>query len=162
MLRTLMITLAAMAVATGGVARADVVMPPPKTCPEGATPSTCHGGPYCKPEVCSSTTGCPPGTACKSKELCIDQINCGGKVGPVYNDAVKDTCPGGVPCKVGTCKTVSVCIIFTCVTNTIVIRVALNRIHNKWAIVISIRNVVTIHIAITYIANSIPINIGLI
>lgn len=40
-----------------GVAQADVVRPPPSSCPPGHEPRTGHRGPYCRPPM---PTNCPP------------------------------------------------------------------------------------------------------
>ncbi len=104
------LVLAATTLLWGAAARADVIGPPPKTCPAGTEPGSCHGGPFCKPKVCVSDASCKAGQSCQSKKFCIKQINCGGGYGTKYIDVAKGTCPGGAPCKDGTCKTVKVCV----------------------------------------------------
>ena len=93
----------------GTSAGADVIGPPPTNCPAGTKAESCHGGPHCKPEVCVNDASCKLGKSCQAQQYCIHTINCGGGYGTKYVDVAKGTCPGGAPCKVGTCKTVKVC-----------------------------------------------------
>lgn len=95
----------------GTAARGDVIKPPPTNCPAGTKAMSCHGGPHCEPVTCVTDASCKAGLSCQSQQYCIKQINCaGGYGGPKYKDVAMGTCPGGAPCKVGTCKAVNVCV----------------------------------------------------
>ena len=109
-MQTVRLLLVLSMISGGATARADVVMPPPKTCPAGTKPGTCHGGPHCKPEECSSSASCAPGQVCQGQKYCMQTINCGGGYGgPSYVDVARAACAGATPCKVGKCTTVQVC-----------------------------------------------------
>ncbi|MFO0747107.1 MAG: hypothetical protein U1F43_15810 [Myxococcota bacterium] len=68
--------------AGGGTARADKIPGPPETCPPGATPESCHGGPYCAVTECDPSTPCPAGMGCQPVEGCFRRLNCAGDVNP--------------------------------------------------------------------------------
>ena len=108
--RSLIMVLVAMLGLASADLRADVLSPPPKDCPLGTIPSGCHGPPLCWPRPCKSGAECAPGLVCKGQPLCLKQINCGGGYAPKYVNTATGQCPGGAPCKVGTCTTVQVCI----------------------------------------------------
>jgi hypothetical protein len=93
-----------------GDGRADVVSPPPDSCPAGAEPNSCHGGPYCHPRICTGQSDCQPEEICQDTQLCILEIDCGGMGGPYPQDSVTGSCPGDVPCDQGQCETVKVCV----------------------------------------------------
>ncbi|MCC6624519.1 MAG: hypothetical protein IT385_24945 [Deltaproteobacteria bacterium] len=63
------------------VARADVVPPPPDDCIEGTRPSTCHGGPHCRPELCPAGDTCTDGFTCQTKRVCTGELQCAGDWG---------------------------------------------------------------------------------
>lgn len=65
-----------------GDARADVIGPPPASCPAGASPASCHGGPYCAVTTCDASTPCPSGQRCAEVEGCYRQLQCAGDVNP--------------------------------------------------------------------------------
>lgn len=99
-----------------GIARADVVSSPPKTCPAGAEPSTCHGGPHCMASACTKDADCETGRRCQQLALCARQINCAGQIAPgedasKYNrDDIKGFCGNEDACAAGTtCKRLMVC-----------------------------------------------------
>ena len=103
----------------GGLdARADVVGPPPSVCPEGASPTSCHGGPLCAPLACDETADCAGGTVCKEQPFCVTTVSCGGLIPPdadIHDYDRKDarsTCPNGDECTGGaTCESVKVCLL---------------------------------------------------
>ena len=95
---------------TTGVARADVLVPPPKDCPPGTFASSCHGPGLCFPLVCQTDAHCGAGKACLPYQLCIKKVNCGGGYSPKYIDTAHFACPGGASCKSGTCTKVKVCL----------------------------------------------------
>ena len=68
-------------------ALADVVMPPPKTCPPGHTPVTSHAGPRC---VANAPTSCPVGWTGILGGQCVLSLCDPGREG---------TCPDGAECK---------------------------------------------------------------
>ena len=67
---------------TAAPAYADVVESPPDECPEGSSPDTCHGGPHCVPNRCSTDTDCTEGFVCEEREYCVGTVNCAGMLGP--------------------------------------------------------------------------------
>lgn len=73
-----------------GVAAADAVPEPPTDCPDGTTPNTCHGGPYCAPTSCTQDADCADGKVCRERSLCLGSISCGGGWDP---DATPDSSP---------------------------------------------------------------------
>jgi MYXO-CTERM domain-containing protein len=87
---------------------ADVVSPPPTSCPDGSEPATCHGGPHCRPRLCSTSAECGGGV-CQDVSYCVKTISCAGKIPPdadpsqFNQDAVEKvctgSCTGGAPCK---------------------------------------------------------------
>jgi MYXO-CTERM domain-containing protein len=90
-------------------ARADVVSPPPKNCPNGTDPETCHGPPHCAPHLCASDADCKGAGVCKSASFCVSSINCGGGWHPSQpvqsvSGVCTGTCPSGE-----TCSTLKVC-----------------------------------------------------
>jgi hypothetical protein len=99
------------------VAFADVVSPEPASCPEGGNPSTCHGGPHCRPLGCMTDTDCQDGRVCQERSLCVGVVNCAGLLPPdadpsMYDvQTVEGTCSPDVPCDAGaTCTTLKVCV----------------------------------------------------
>ena len=114
MKRALICLSIALATSLSVPASADVVGPPPTSCPAGSTPSTCHGGPHCTPNLCGTDADCTGGTACKDVAYCVTTINCSGLLPPDADpsqfekdavDAACGACSGGQPC-----KTLKVCI----------------------------------------------------
>ncbi|MEZ4299450.1 MAG: hypothetical protein R3B70_31150 [Polyangiaceae bacterium] len=94
---------------SAGAARADVVGPPADNCPDGAVGQTCHGGPYCAPDICAANEECSEGEVCADTELCTGTIDCGGGGGPSPTTSVTGTCAAG--CAAGsTCTTQKVCV----------------------------------------------------
>jgi hypothetical protein len=92
-------------------ARADVVDPPREGCPEGTSGRTCHGPPYCAPNDCDPSGGCPAGSHCDDRDLCVYTNTCGGLGGPVGVTAADHACGPGGACPSGsTCQTVRVCL----------------------------------------------------
>lgn len=68
---------------TASLARADVVDPPPVSCPSGATPATAHSGPYCAPTPpCTSDAECGAGERCLEVQQCLETRACGGLAPP--------------------------------------------------------------------------------
>ena len=94
-----------------GVARADVVSPPPEDCADGSTGSTCHWGPHCVPLTCEDDSSCDgAGLTCRNVQLCIEEIDCGGGWGGHhYVDAAFGSCADGARCTRGTCQGIRVC-----------------------------------------------------
>lgn len=84
------------------IADADVVPPPPPSCPEGSEGAACHGGPFCSPKFCPDAGVCDGGDTCEQRQLCIGDFDCFMTTTP----AVYSVCP----CSEGTCQTVSVCV----------------------------------------------------
>ena len=96
------------------VAAADVVMPPPSTCPEGSQGATCHGGPHCVPSKCASDAECKSGEVCQDRQLCVNPINCAGgwsdpDAAPPMSPDVRGPCNAGA-CAEGACNTYKVCV----------------------------------------------------
>jgi hypothetical protein len=92
-----------------GAALADVVSDPPKTCPSGATPDTCHAGPFCAPSECTADTDCTGGATCVEQSLCVREIVCAGLIEPdasldpykrkdVLSACPSDTCDAPAAC----------------------------------------------------------------
>jgi hypothetical protein len=105
---------ALVALAAGAwTARADVVDPPPASCPPGSTPSTGHSGPYCAPTPECTATSCSGGASCLAVAQCIETRDCGGlrppDSGPCTIEHVAGACGAGGSCAVGTCRARSVC-----------------------------------------------------
>jgi len=96
-------------VACASAARADVVMPPPEVCPDGASGESCHGGEYCRPWTCVDGRRCRGETSCRDFGVCIRQFDCAGRGGPWYTDEVIGTCDNGEPCAGGECKKLLAC-----------------------------------------------------
>ncbi|EYF03630.1 Hypothetical protein CAP_5421 [Chondromyces apiculatus DSM 436] len=93
---------------------ADVVGPPPDTCPDGSTPQTCHGGPYCAPRTCASENDCDAGELCVDRKLCLGELGCGGLLEPdampPMTPTITGTCEGTTACTApATCTTMKVC-----------------------------------------------------
>jgi MYXO-CTERM domain-containing protein len=102
-------TTLAMALLWGGIARADVVPPPPTSCLDGSLGKTCHGGPYCAPVLCHDSSSCAGGKTCRPTALCIDQLDCFGRGGGPKVDRVVGSCELGALCGSGICQSVQVC-----------------------------------------------------
>ncbi len=105
----LMTVLAVAVLLAGSPAQADVVGPPPSSCPNGAEPDSCHGGPYCPPWRCTGDHECTGGRTCEERDLCIREIDCGGRETWMTDD-VEGNCSSGSECDVGACRTMSVCV----------------------------------------------------
>lgn len=91
-----------------GFSRADVLMPPPPTCPEGARGRTSHAGPHCAPWTCDQ--GCGEGKACKAAALCVVQRQGANRARRFTFDVVRGPCEAGGKCAEGTCETREVCV----------------------------------------------------
>ena len=99
----------------GGVASADVVSPPPESCPGGSTPNSCHGGPYCAVSGCLNDGACKDGFTCQQLRLCIGEVSCVGMWNPEWGDPpgpedkVTGSCAEAQACGEGTCQIIAVC-----------------------------------------------------
>lgn len=90
-------------------ALADVVGPPPSTCPRGGEPESSHAGPYCAIKRCSSSTSCQDPETCRSEALCIVEIQGGSMGGPFTVKSVVGSCDAQGRCSKGSCETHQVC-----------------------------------------------------
>ena len=63
-------------------ARADVVGPPPASCPPGSEGAVCHGLEFCRPLPCTADTDCRDGKVCREVGLCLTSRSCGGRRPP--------------------------------------------------------------------------------
>lgn len=94
-------------------ALADVVDSPPEDCVEGTSPDTCHGGPHCTPNRCTTDEECEGDFVCEEREYCVGTINCAGMLGPGEDpsdydrDVVLGACRGD--CE-GACNTIRLCV----------------------------------------------------
>lgn len=105
----LSIALSATALLAAPPARADVVPEPPMDCLDGTVGETCHGGPYCAPDTCTTDAECDAGKVCKDRDLCTATIDCGGMGGPAPTTEVTASC--GEACPAGdTCSVLKVCV----------------------------------------------------
>lgn len=96
------------------LAFADVVGPPPDSCPVGSTPATSHSGPFCTPMAeCSSDSACGAGAACDTVLQCVETRACGGlqipDAEPCTLENVVGPCSGAGTCATGECRTRRVC-----------------------------------------------------
>jgi hypothetical protein len=109
---SLALALAAVIGLLWGVAgRADVVRPPPQSCPEGSAGVSSHAGPYCAPQTCTPQVACPKGQACETRKLCIAPKTIGGRRGPAVKvQQVLGSCEDGKKCAGGTCMSLRVCV----------------------------------------------------
>lgn len=98
-----------LAVLGGAIAtvHADVVDPPPMSCPAGSTPSTGHSGPYCAPRSCVTGGVCPGGGTCTAVRQCIETRACGGQTFP-------DAAPCTIENLVGPCSADGSCAVGVC------------------------------------------------
>jgi len=96
-----------------GVARADVVMPPPASCPPGSQPQSSHAGPLCAPAAdCHADAECTGGTRCVAVQHCVESRQCGGWSSGNPNchvETVAGDCGAGGACASGTCRERHVC-----------------------------------------------------
>jgi hypothetical protein len=91
-----------------GAARADAIGPPPDTCPQFARGSSCHGGAYCAPAICSIDADCAAGESCRDVELCVGPYDCTSGYGTFTSEQTNGACaPGG--CGLGACALRRVC-----------------------------------------------------
>lgn len=107
-----------LAVSWSGAARADVVGPPPDICPSGATPNSCHGGPFCAPKLCTTSADCTGGAVCTEQPFCVTQISCAGFIPPDADPSefnqpnAGGLCPDGNECKPpAVCQKINVCLL---------------------------------------------------
>ena len=127
----ILLSLSATLVATPKKAYADMVSPPPATCPAGATPASGHCGPHCAlNSVCGSVEALTSkeqvralkllgvstlgeaecdGQRCLRKKLCVRTIECCSRGGCSKRKDVTGACLDGA-CKEGTCVTLKVCV----------------------------------------------------
>ncbi len=113
-----------------GLAAADALEPPPKSCPEGQVgvtgrqgarcvpeapascpnglrPTTGYEGPSCRPWLCASDSQCGEGASCVEQEVCL--VPSGGTPGP--SDEPRDLCDAGGRCEAPAhCGPARVCI----------------------------------------------------
>ena len=98
---------------TAAPAYADVVDSAPDDCVEGTTPDTCHGGPHCVPNRCTSDAECDGDFVCEEREYCVGVINCAGMLGPGEDpsdydrDVIEGECGG--ECS-GACNVIRLCV----------------------------------------------------
>lgn len=91
-----------------GSARADVVMPPPASCPPGSLPTSSHRGPQCYPTACQTSQQCEHLSRttifeCASAGLCLSSLG--------RRDHADSACTGDADCSAGTrCEVQSRCI----------------------------------------------------
>lgn len=78
-------------------ARADIVPEPPSDCVDGSAGETCHGGPYCALDLCTTDADCDGGKVCQDHNLCTSTIDCGGGSGPAPTTLVTGDCAEGCP-----------------------------------------------------------------
>lgn len=89
-------------------ARADVVGPPPESCPPLGTGSTCHGGPYCAPDICTTEADCAPGQVCRDVSICVGPFDCTSGYGTFTAEQIIGAC--GASClPPAACATRHVC-----------------------------------------------------
>lgn len=83
-------------------ALADVVGPNAEGCVDGSVGDSCHGGPFCSLDICTTDADCDGGEVCKDTDLCTTTIDCGGMGGPFPVTEVTghcdDECPSGSTC----------------------------------------------------------------
>jgi MYXO-CTERM domain-containing protein len=97
-----------------GEARADVVRPPPRNCPDGAHGESGHAGPYCTPSPCVADGDCGGfgrGFVCVEISLCVNVVEYTDWSGQTYTrDEVVGVCgPGGSCTAPATCDTGKKC-----------------------------------------------------
>lgn len=111
--RDLILLAAFLLASVTSVAHADVVDPPPASCPTGSLPATSHTGPHCVVDDCSLSS-CSTGDTCEPVGLCLVQVPCGGRIspdaGPCLETHVVGLCSGEGTCSTGTCSTRDVCV----------------------------------------------------
>lgn len=117
-------TIAVLVLLTSSRAEADLVGPPPPSCPSGSTPSAIHTGPICTPaSACTSAATCGDGETCEEVRVCVVQIACGfrdagldatgldaGEVMPCTREHVTGACDASGACAEGTCEVFDACI----------------------------------------------------
>lgn len=69
------------------VARADVIFPPPPTCPDGAEPASGHNCDYCAPVTCSARSPCERGR-CERVEACVERVRCHHRGGSSWHGSL--------------------------------------------------------------------------
>ncbi len=95
-------------------ASADVVMPPPKTCPPGSEGKTGHVGPACVAQDCSTDTDCKGGKVCREQPLCTHVQKYGARHFPdkkFKRTVVTSSCTKAADCKApDSCTTKKRCV----------------------------------------------------
>ncbi len=102
-------------------ASADVIAPPPDTCPLGSMAvDFCHGPPTCSARTCETAGDCNAGETCGVVQACVREHCCSGRCcgggipgcEPVNYRHFESLCEGGSACSTpGTsCESVSVCV----------------------------------------------------
>ncbi|MEQ9320971.1 MAG: MYXO-CTERM sorting domain-containing protein [Polyangiaceae bacterium] len=108
--RLLFATFVFLSLSFASTAAADAVPPEPTDCPAGSIGSTCHGGPFCRPDTCDTANDCDAGFICEDTQACISTIDCGGIGGPAPTDAYEGPCGSGDSCTDGTCQPIKICL----------------------------------------------------
>jgi hypothetical protein len=96
-------------------ASADVLSPPPPSCPRGSIPMACHGAPTCTADACVDDADCAPSQHCAVLQLCVQEHCCSGRAcgdpGAPRFTHVDGPC-GSTGCadSSSTCMPVSVCV----------------------------------------------------
>jgi hypothetical protein len=95
-------------------ARADVLAPPPASCPEGSAGMDCHGAPTCTIETCATDGDCGAGRQCADRALCTEEHCCSGRLcgdpsSPRFTHVI-GACSASRTCVEGACTTMRVCV----------------------------------------------------
>jgi hypothetical protein len=95
--------------------RADVVGPPPESCPPASRPESSHAGALCVPtDDCATDAECGVASACTPLAQCVETRPCGGRGEPDAASCTIDTvvgpCGAGSTCTTGECRPRRVCL----------------------------------------------------